>query len=52
LPQVLRGRHVVSPQTVKMLESKPYETSMIKYGSIDTVRKWINARAGRCDTGV
>ena len=52
LPQVLRGRHVVSPQTVKMLESKPYETSMIKYGSIDTVRKWINARAGRCDSGV
>lgn len=41
LPQVLRGRHVVSPGTVEMLESKPYETSMIKYGSMDTVRKWL-----------
>jgi GT2 family glycosyltransferase len=46
LPQVLRGRSVVSPQTVEFLESKPYETSMIKYGSIDTLKKWLQG-AGR-----
>jgi GT2 family glycosyltransferase len=47
LPQVLRGRRVVSAQTVKVLESKPYETSMIVYGSLDTARKWLNAKLGR-----
>jgi GT2 family glycosyltransferase len=41
LPQVLRGRRVVSPKTVEILESKPYETSMIRYGSISTIRKWL-----------
>jgi GT2 family glycosyltransferase len=46
LPQVLRGRMVVSSHTVEILESKPYETSMIKYGSIDTVRKWLASRMG------
>jgi hypothetical protein len=44
LPQVLRGRRVVSPQTVRFLESKPYETSLIWYGSLDTVRKWWRKR--------
>lgn len=47
LPQVLRGRSVVSPQTVEILESKPYETSMIKYGSMDTVKKWVSGMRGR-----
>ncbi len=47
LPQVLRGRTVLSPETVKFLESKPYETSMIIYGSIDTIRKWIKSKLGR-----
>jgi len=47
LPKVLRGRNVVSPRTVKILESKPYETSLIMYGSYDTVRKWLAARASR-----
>ena len=44
LPAVLRGRRVVSPETVRILESKPYETSLIKYGSYDTVRKWVAGR--------
>jgi len=43
LPQVLRGRQVVSRETVKILESKPYETSLIWYGSRDTARKWLAA---------
>ncbi len=47
LPMVLRGRCVVSPETVRILESKPYETSMIKYGSMDTLRKWMGKRAGK-----
>ena len=47
LPKVLRGRSVVSPRTVKILESKPYETSLIMYGSYDTVRKWLAAHALR-----
>ncbi len=43
LPMVLRGRRVVSPEAVRMLESKPYETSLLKYGSIDTVDNgWAN----------
>ena len=46
LPQVLRGRSVLSPQTVRFLESKPYETAMIKYGSLETARRWL-ARAMR-----
>jgi GT2 family glycosyltransferase len=46
LPKVLRGRTVLSPETVKLLESKPYETSLIKYGSYDTIRKWLAARTG------
>ena len=41
LPQVLKGRMVVSSRTVEILESKPYETSMIKYGSVDTIKKWL-----------
>lgn len=41
LPMVLRGRRVVSPEAVRMLESKPYETSLLKYGSIDTVKQWL-----------
>ncbi len=44
LPQVLRGRQVLSRETVKYLESKPYEASMIIYGSLDTARKWLRAR--------
>ena len=44
LPQVLRGRRVVSPRTVEILESKPYETSMIMYGSISTIRKWLGLK--------
>lgn len=51
LPKVLRGRTVVSPETVKILESKPYETSLIKYGSYDTIRKWLAAKSGRSDGG-
>ncbi|MDY6794799.1 MAG: glycosyltransferase family 2 protein [Actinomycetota bacterium] len=47
LPEVLRGRKVVSPRTVEMLESKPYETSMIKYGSKSTMRKWLAAKLGK-----
>ncbi len=46
LPQVLRGRKVVSRETVRKLESKPYETSMILYGSWDTVRNWLASRRG------
>lgn len=44
LPQVLRGRKVVSPETVRFLESKPYETAMIIYGSWDTLRKWVRSK--------
>lgn len=47
LPMVLRSRTVLKPETVRFLESKPYETSMIKYGSLDTARKWLAARKNR-----
>jgi GT2 family glycosyltransferase len=47
LPMALRGRTVLKPETIKFLESKPYETSMIKYGSLDTARKWLAARKKR-----
>ncbi len=47
LPMVLRGRSVVSPETVRILESKPYETSMIKYGSASTIKKWVAGMAGK-----
>ena len=47
LPKVLRGRTVLSPETVKILESKPYETSLVKYGSYDTIRKWLAGRIGK-----
>jgi hypothetical protein len=47
LPQVLRGRQVVSKETVRILESKPYETSLIWYGSRDTARRWLAARMKR-----
>lgn len=47
LPQVLRGRKVVSPETVRFLESKPYETAMIIYGSWDTLRKWVRSKLGK-----
>ncbi|MBN1288974.1 MAG: glycosyltransferase family 2 protein [Actinobacteria bacterium] len=42
LPEVLRGRCPVSDETVKILESKPYESSMIFYGSLDTIKKWFS----------
>lgn len=44
LPAVLRGRRVVSRGTVRILESKPYETSLVMYGTYDTVRKWLWGR--------
>ncbi|MBN2167830.1 MAG: glycosyltransferase family 2 protein [Actinobacteria bacterium] len=44
LPEVLRGRTAVSKETVKFAESKPYETSMIFYGSMDTIKKWISGQ--------
>ncbi len=49
LPEVLRGRSVVSRKTVKILESKPYETSLIWYGSWDTARKWLAARMNKAE---
>ncbi len=51
LPQVLRGRRVLSAETVRFLESRPYETAMIKYGSLDTVRRWLQKRFGRAIRG-
>lgn len=47
LPKVLRGRNVVSAETVRKLESMPYETAIVKYGSYDTLRKWLASRRGR-----
>ncbi len=47
LPGVLRRREVVSARTVKYMESKPYEASMIVYGSLDTARKWIGRKKKR-----
>lgn len=41
LPQVLRRRSVLSAQAISCLECKPYEMSMIKYGSWDTLRKML-----------
>jgi hypothetical protein len=35
LPEVLQGRSVVSPEAMRVLESKPIETAMIKYGALD-----------------
>jgi GT2 family glycosyltransferase len=43
LPAIWRRRDPVSDRAVEYLESKPYETSMIIYGSWDTVRKWISS---------
>jgi GT2 family glycosyltransferase len=39
LPKVLRRRSVVSARAIECLECKPYEMSMIKYGSWDTLKK-------------
>jgi len=47
LPRILRRREVVSLETIKLLESKPYEASMIKYGSWDTLKRWVAYRFGR-----
>lgn len=47
LHQVLTERNVVSNETVDYLESKPYEASMIVYGSLDTVRRWISGGTRR-----
>ncbi|MEW6554102.1 MAG: glycosyltransferase [Actinomycetota bacterium] len=44
LPQVLRERSVLSRETVKFLDSKPYEASMLVYGSLDTARRWLKAK--------
>ena len=44
LPAVLRRRQVVSEEALRGLESKPYELSMIVYGSWDTVRRWMGRR--------
>ena len=46
LPQVLRRRAVVSKAAIKCLECKPYEMSMIKYGSWDTLKKSFFRKAG------
>jgi len=47
LPEVFRGRMVVSRQTVEKLESKPYETSMIRYATYDTIRRWVAEKTGK-----
>jgi GT2 family glycosyltransferase len=44
LPEVLRGRKVVSPEAMKVLESKPFEKALIGYGSLDTIRKWVTGK--------
>lgn len=44
MPEVLRGRQVVSPEAMKVLESKPFEKLMIGYGSLDTIRRWITRK--------
>lgn len=41
LPRILERRKVVSREAVEFLESRPYEISMILYGSWDTFRRWI-----------
>jgi GT2 family glycosyltransferase len=46
LPEVLRGRQVVSPEAMKVLESKPIEKAMIGYGSFDTIRGWFSRGQG------
>jgi GT2 family glycosyltransferase len=46
LPAILRRREVVSAETVAFLESKPYETSIIMYGSWDTLKGWFEKRFG------
>ncbi len=44
LPQVLRRREVVSAETLRYLECRPYEASMIKYGSWDTFKRWLTRK--------
>ena len=44
MPEVLRGRKVISPEAMKVLESKSYEKAMITYGSLDTIKKWIGRK--------
>jgi GT2 family glycosyltransferase len=46
LPQVLRGRNVLKEETVRFLESRPYETAMIVYGSWDTLKRWVRRELG------
>jgi GT2 family glycosyltransferase len=41
LPEILKGRQVVSPEAMKVLESKPFEKALVGYGSLDTAKKWI-----------
>lgn len=48
---VLRRRDVISARTVKYMESKPYEASMIVYGSWDTVRRWVRKLVGGSTAG-
>ena len=47
LPRVLRRRTVVAGETVDFLESKPYEMSMIIFGSWDTARRWLAGKRTR-----
>lgn len=45
LPIVLRGRHVVSPETVRFLESKSFETTVLKTSFSSGLRK-LRSRGG------
>jgi GT2 family glycosyltransferase len=51
LPNILRRREVVSEETLVFMESKPYETSIIIYGSWDTLRTWVKGKFGHSKSG-
>ncbi|MHB8780106.1 MAG: glycosyltransferase family 2 protein [Candidatus Geothermincolia bacterium] len=47
LPASLRKRNVLRPATIALLESWPYETAMIRFGSLDTLKGWKERRRSR-----
>ncbi len=44
LPMVLRGRRVVSPETVRILESKSFETTVLKTSFVSGLKKLLSGR--------
>jgi GT2 family glycosyltransferase len=44
LPMVLRGRHVLSPETIRFLESKSFETTVLKTSFVSGMKKLLRGK--------